>query len=128
MNRHLRVEIAVLRPDWYAEASEERDRASWHARKAEEHSLLGAHDRVTGHREVSEKHAAAAFSYDRASRCAADREDAYAQDHARRGQDLHDEAISLAEHHGLDAYPPDLKNTLGVANGQGPKVGGFGRG
>jgi hypothetical protein len=125
MNRNLRIEVAVLRPDWYHQASDQRDRAHWHASKAEEHSLLGAQARVEAHRQVSETHASAAFSYDRASRCAADHHDTYAQDHAKRADELHARAQALAEHAGLETYPDDLKNTLGASHGEGPKVGGF---
>ncbi len=125
MNPHLRIAISVTRPDWYREASEQRDRASWHAQKAEEQSLLLHHDKVEGHRRVSETHAAAAFCYDRASRCAADHQDAYAQSHAARGKDLARDADAHVEESGLEAYPLDLSNTLGVAHGDGSKVGGF---
>ena len=125
MNPHLRAANSVTRPDWYQDASEQRDRASWHAQKAEEQSILLHHDKVEAHRHVSEKHSAAAFCFDRASRCASDHQDAYAKDHAARGKELDREARAHAEGAGLETYPLDLSNTLGASHGDGPKVGGF---
>jgi hypothetical protein len=125
MNRHARIEVGVVSPDWYGEERDNLERADWHATKSEHSSMKRELDKAADHRVVAELHTAASFSFRRASRSAEQHMNEFAEDHAKRGAQLSTQARSEADARGLDAYPADLQNTLGVSHGAGPKVGGF---